>query len=247
MRSVLYNNTLDQYRQYYYHWIVVIIFLLFAFAYALWSLSPADNYRITADFFLWGVEIVALVMATIVGFLANARLKSTYTHVLHARNMSYQKLFVTHWLTGMVMIVAVLLIACILWTVYSQRYAQLWWATVRIFVYIWLKIVLLYSFLYTVLVRSKKYLASILVWVVYIFLYSIPTIQTAAYQHGSKVWIVLVDIVAFLLPTFINNSVHTSYIYWLSSNIFSIAISHGIYILILLLVWVLSYTRLRWK
>lgn len=247
MRSVLYNNTLDHYRQYYYHWIVAIVFFLFTLTYILWWLSPADTQRIIGNFFLTAIEIFALIIATVAALLAHGRLKSSYTHILHAQSMSYQKLFTTYWLIGIVMVSVLLFTAMIIWMLYIVRYGQLWFATLRVYCYIRTKVIILYTLLYVLLVHSKKYLATICIWAVYIFLYSIPTLQAIVSQQGSKIWIFIVDLVAFIMPTFVNNAIHTNYIQRLLSNVFSIAISHGIYIIMILYIWILSYTKLRRK
>jgi hypothetical protein len=244
MGWVLYHHIQQYIAQRYHIWILGMIGAVFCISYFLGLLSPADQYLIQGDFFLAGMELLLMVLGISAAIYARNWLKSNYTHMLHARSMSYSRLYILYWIVGMLPLLYTLVWVILLWTLVSNISPIIITMTVA---YLWLKILFLYTIAYVLATHMDKIIAVIVATAIYLVSYSVPMMQSVADTTSVLVLRWFMTWLVYLFPHFINNSLHNAYQVWLVDNFFSIAISQGIYILAVLLIGSMLYHRTRRK
>lgn len=232
-------------KQRYHRWFMCIVAAIFVFSYILAWLSPADGNKVFVELSVSLFEVIYILWALVIAVaIANKRSDST-THIVHSQWLSYQRIFIAHRMVGL----TILLYMCIAFSV-GLLIAMMVWVLIDGIILMWLylciKAVLLYTIVFVVAHHATAIIAATLWLSFYLLFYSIWLIQSRVESMGPIIQF-LISIIAYILPHFMSIWQNPMHINWLSTNIFTIVITYGMYIITLLIIGSKTYNRINRK
>lgn len=223
-------------------WVVMVVFV---FSYILAWLSPSDTAKIFAELSVSILEVLFVLWALVVAVVMWNKKAETTTHIIHSQWLSYQQIFLAHRSVGITILLYLSILMCGGLFLIKFLGMQIL-GIVLISLYLWLKVVLLYTIVFVLTYHITSIISAVFWLALYMLFYSVWLIESRSQWLGVFTqW--LVSFLVYTMPQFVSIGQNTIHIDWLSSNIFTIVMSYGIYIIFLLVLGAQSYGKIRWK
>lgn len=249
MRSILYYNIRIYIRQkYHIRWMCLVVFL-FMVSYVFSTISITEQTKTLRELYYTLLEgsLLILILYYIV-FVIQWSHRRKIRAVLHTQWASWNSLLLSNWLSGLVVVLYLWL--CALW-VGSIWSVLLSFSLDRIVIglgwYLLMKMLVVYTFMYVISFFVRWWLAVAATISFYIWAYAAESIQVLFQNADYTTISMLIAYVRMITPEFVNIWFNPIHIQWFSANIFSIVLYYGIYTLLLLMILIILYPRIRRK
>jgi hypothetical protein len=246
MHSLLSMHVYQYKKQKYHFWIALLVGVIFLIGHTLWWLSPMDKFYVATWFIIGILEVFLMVVSLFSAVSAHNNLKSNHTHMMHAQWISYMKLYIIHWFVGILPILYIILLSACFLFVYGLWFGYANFVTALIPVSLGMQTVIIYTIVYIFAYHIHRLVAILFGIAIYVLSYSIVILESIKkiVNYGIDI---LISILIYITPHFINHWLYPSQQERLLSHFFSIAIAQGIYTITLLALWCVTYQYVRWK
>lgn len=249
MLWILYYNIRAYIRQKHHIWWAIFVVFLCLIAYIFSTLTIADQYKTFREMYLvmWEFSLLILSIYYVVSTTQWSQRRSIW-HVMSTQGASHRALLLSSrllWLlyTGytvtLMMMWGILLSLMLGFTLISW----LWLLAIYLVIKIWT----IYTFAYIISFFARWPFVVIATTVVYMWMYTAWSIQILLQNSHYTTASSIIQYFRFLTPEFASLSLNPVHMQRLSTNIFSIVLYCGIYILLLVTMLVLLYPSIRWK